>query len=755
MVVSPSSFELRLAALLAMLLLLLPPPPPSARCLHDAPSLRLLEQSDRRSETAAERIEFRRAAGESGENKGERERESVLLVIQKNKSINPNIFFSRWNASVIASLGGVLLVLFIALDYPLEQRRKHNLMPPSKESEALASYVSSVGGHLSSALDFLSAAGAGGRGVVATAAMRKGANLATVPVAACLFVPKPGEHASTPAAGFLRDFNEEKTGQQQEQQLSPFAAAVALLLAEAAAGSRSPHSPFLASLPFGGALVDGEDDDGEEGDPENETGSTVKCLDCVLAWRPKELKLLSGTSAHDDGGGARKLFEETMKPLYASRPDLWPKPYDSFAAFVRAACLVQSRAFHLRATNFATGATSDDADGGTLYLIPGIDQVNHSCRDEVRSTALERVSTAPAAVVAGEEKEGEEKGEKEEKGKGKVAQKIDLFSMKADRDIRAGEEVFHGYGDSLSDAELLTTYGFVPEGGGEEEEEEEGKEAAAANPSNTAVLLAETLVEAASAISGAGKAGGGDGEGVSERAAALKKAGAFPQAFTITRADRIPNALFGVASLLCLGKVAADEGEGENDEQEERQRQQQQQQREAADALWLEAQGDLRSVVDGLGIEEALEDAPEIAYAASLAIEKAAAAAVECLQAGKRAAEEEERKNDGSDVVFARRAKLARAVRLREVTLLRMLQLSAIEAAAAALEAIEEHESDEGDGDGDREEEQEKGEKKATTATAIAPPSPGEKKRAAASEVAAASSEKKKKSNSGELNRAK
>ena len=78
-------------------------------------------------------------------------------------------------------------------------------MPLSEESEALTSYVFSVGGHLSSSLDFLSPKGAGGRGVVAVSAVRKGSNLAAVPVRACLFVPKQGEHASTPAASFLRD----------------------------------------------------------------------------------------------------------------------------------------------------------------------------------------------------------------------------------------------------------------------------------------------------------------------------------------------------------------------------------------------------------------------------------------------------------------------------------------------------------------------------------------------------------------------
>jgi len=602
--------------------------------------------------------------------------------------------------------------------------------PPSKESEALASHVAAVGGHLSSALDFLSAAGAGGRGVVALSRVPKGSNLAAVPVRACLFVPKEGEHhaSTTPAAEFLRE-------QQKEELLSPFPAAVALLLAEAAAGERSPHSRFLASLPFGGEMTDANDDD--ETDPENENGSTVKCLDCVLAWRARELKLLSGTSAEDQGGGARKLFEETMKPLYASSPTLWPRPYDSFAAFVRAACLVQSRAFHLRETNFATGAQSDDADGGgRLYLIPGIDQVNHSSSTAMRSTALDRVSEASASGVVdegegGKEEDGKGKEEKKEEG-----EKIDFFSMKADRDIEAGEEVFHGYGDSLSDAELLTTYGFVTleekEGGGEGEEE-------TGNPNNRVVLLSEALIKASSAVV-SGK--GGSDEGVLERAAALRKSGALPGAFSITRGESIPNALFGVASLLCLGKVAAaaadDDGKNDDDENEHDERER------AAETLWREAQEDLCSVVENLGVEEALEGAPEIAYAASLAIGRAAAAAVEALQAGARAAaeveaEEEEKakeKKSEVDVVFARRAALARAVRERELKLLRLLRLAAVQAAGAAMEAVEEEEEEE-EGSGEEEEEEKQtvlpssssGDKRTSAAAAAAGPESGGNKK--------------------------
>ena len=673
-------------------------------------------------------------------------------------------------------------------------------MPLSKDSEALASYIHSVGGHLSSSLDFLSPAGAGGRGVVAVAPVRKGSNLAAVPVRSCLFVPKQGEHASTPAAAFLRDYiskseeekkhreggggggggagGEEKEEEEKDEQplLSPFAATVALLLAEAAAGKLSPHSQFLASLPFGGALVDENDD---EDDLENENGSTVKCLDCVRAWRSKERRLLASTSAHDDGGGARKVFDTSMKPLYASNPQLWPRPFDSFAAFVRAACLVQSRAFHLRATNFATGATSDGADGGTLYLIPGIDQVNHSGVAARRSTALERVSASSAASARGavevegggfeggggddEEKKGKggKKAAKEEKEEEEEKEKVDFFCMKAERDVAAGEEVFHGYGDHLSDSDLLTTYGFVPqegrEGEGEGDGEEEGDGTGGTNPNNVVLLPSDYLVEAARAVTG------GDG-GVSERAAALREAGALPPlAFSITRGDPpIPDALFGAASLLCLGKVAAvgaagaSGGGGESSSSIEEE-EEEQEKSAAAEALWLEAKGDLRSVAERLGAEEALEGgAPEVAYAAGLAIREAAAEALELLNRAAAAAaaaaeaEEEARKKGGGDAVFSRRAELARAVRQWEIDTLKMLRLSAMQVAAAALEALAEEEEDEEESEEDDEDDGDDGGEEEATAAAAAPSSSKDKKRAAASKAAAPSSEKNKRKKRGD-----
>ena len=133
-----------------------------------------------------------------------------------------------------------------------------------------------------------------------------------------------------------------------------------------------------------------------------------------------------------------------------------------------------------------------------------------------------------------------------------------------------------------------------------------------------------------------------------------------------------------------------------------------------------------------LSVDEALEGAPEIAYAASLAIQGAAAAAVESLQAGgalEAAADRElEEKKGAGDVVFARRTRLARLVRQREIDMMRMLRVSAMEVAAAAMEEEEgESDNDEDDEDDDGEEQEEK-----RAINAVDAPSSGERKRAAA-----------------------
>jgi hypothetical protein len=127
-----------------------------------------------------------------------------------------------------------------------------------------------------------------------------------------------------------------------------------------------------------------------------------------------------------------------------------------FDAFLQACMCISTRGFHLTASttpldddnsnndddhndnnNNNNGDASkkkkkedDAADYGGPFLLPVIDLLNH---DPARKcTTLQR-----------------------DDGTG-------MFGMKAERDIRQGEEVVHSYGDTLTAAQLLQTFGFVP-----------------------------------------------------------------------------------------------------------------------------------------------------------------------------------------------------------------------------------------------------------------------------------------------------
>ncbi|KAL6744700.1 hypothetical protein V8C86DRAFT_3036546, partial [Haematococcus lacustris] len=94
-----------------------------------------------------------------------------------------------------------------------------------------------------------------------------------------------------------------------------------------------------------------------------------------------------GTSCEDltGGGATRAEWQRDVLPLVSAHPELWPPPYDSLQEFVRVAGLVQSRAFHMEAENFLDGTKKE---GQELYLIPGIDQINHASDPRRRNTLL-------------------------------------------------------------------------------------------------------------------------------------------------------------------------------------------------------------------------------------------------------------------------------------------------------------------------------------------------------------------------------
>eukprot|EP00775_Hariotina_reticulata_P004804 gene4805-5052_t len=154
--------------------------------------------------------------------------------------------------------------------------------------------------------------------------------------------------------------------------------------------------------------------------------------DCLMNWSPKEQALLTGTSL----GAERQqhiqdVFQRDILPLLQEQPDLFPPSCLTYEHFRRAADLVQTRAFHMKADNWVTGTSQESTD--ELYLIPAIDMLNHSTDSAQRNTSLALVRGETSITLAN----GEQKNFK------------DFFSMKAERDIPAGCEVLHTYGQVL------------------------------------------------------------------------------------------------------------------------------------------------------------------------------------------------------------------------------------------------------------------------------------------------------------------
>ncbi|KAG2432473.1 hypothetical protein HXX76_008818 [Chlamydomonas incerta] len=286
------------------------------------------------------------------------------------------------------------------------------------------------GGKKHANLDLVKELPSGDRGVVATAPIAEGELLLLLPINCSLYMPNDEEWerrgSSFPEA--VRYLHE------HHRTLSPFLATTLALMSEVARGGESAWAAYVGTLP-------------------------ASCPDCLLNWSAQEKKDLEGTALEEQGPDpAADAFERHVAPIVAARRDLWPaqqgkgegEAAGDLALFLRAAGLVQSRAFHLEAENWVSGAKeiSKLEGGGTqVFLLPGIDMINHSHDAGRRNAHLQRLNVAQAAAAKLTE--------------GDAPEGVDAyFVMRADKPIAEGEEVLHTYGN-LSDAQLLQTYGFL------------------------------------------------------------------------------------------------------------------------------------------------------------------------------------------------------------------------------------------------------------------------------------------------------
>jgi hypothetical protein len=266
------------------------------------------------------------------------------------------------------------------------------------------------------------------------------------------------------------------------RQASPVLRTALYLMREQSRGADSPWATYLASLP-----------------------SAYSTLE---HWTKAELAELEGTCVYDEIstlrdesgeliGPARVLWEKSIAPMVHAEPALWPDA--SFTSFLNACAAVRTRGFF------------DTADGGTggPFMLPAVDMLNHACTATATTLTVERLGGAR------------------------------VFSMEAERDIEAGEEVVHVY-DQLDSSQLLLTYGFVAS---------EGEGALPA----TARLPLPLLLEACEAVRTDGRLGWDASDGWDAKVEACTRLLApHGGQVGVSVSEPLPDALVTVALLLLV-----------------------------------------------------------------------------------------------------------------------------------------------------------------------------------------------------------
>ena len=132
-----------------------------------------------------------------------------------------------------------------------------------------------------------------------------------------------------------------------------------------------------------------------------------------------------------------KRYEAAVRPfltdtLELSATSTHPKETSAIEMqrFLEVCMCISTRGFHLNDSSGSRDGGDGHVDYSGPFLLPVIDLLNHD--PILKCTTLQRDSTTGT------------------------------FYMIAENDIKAGQEILHSYGDSLTAAQLLHTFGFVP-----------------------------------------------------------------------------------------------------------------------------------------------------------------------------------------------------------------------------------------------------------------------------------------------------
>jgi len=185
--------------------------------------------------------------------------------------------------------------------------------------------------------------------------------------------------------------------------------------------------------------------------------NSFQCYGCSAQ---NELALLSGTGVYDEIaklrdpsgdliGATRVLWDKSIAPIVERHSGLWPNC--SLEAFLRTCAAVRTRGFF------------DTAEGGGgPYMLPAIDLLNHSRANTCTGLVVERSKSRAAFDM-----DGAKEADIPQRKAAKLSSWADddesqsiVFSMHADRDLSAGEELLHTY-DDFDNSSLLLSYGYV------------------------------------------------------------------------------------------------------------------------------------------------------------------------------------------------------------------------------------------------------------------------------------------------------
>ena len=184
----------------------------------------------------------------------------------------------------------------------------------------------------------------------------------------------------------------------------------------------------------------------------NNHGSSTEAGDVNTLITSITTPTRSSSSWQDDPSLVRERYLGQIRPYLIACGILDDALHDldkELDKFLVATQCLSTRCFHVQTTPTTTdtktpmdvgGAATAAASTGGPFLLPVIDLLNHSTDPRIKCTTLMQGTTTTAAAVS---------------------LNSPFFVMRAERDIRVGEEICHSYGDELTACQSLQTFGFV------------------------------------------------------------------------------------------------------------------------------------------------------------------------------------------------------------------------------------------------------------------------------------------------------